>query len=68
MTDDRNRTLLRLLNDSGEVYLSHAVLPESARPAGGRYVLRLAVGAVKTREEHVRRAWTCIQAAAGRVP
>lgn len=66
--DDRNRALLRLLNDSGEVYLSHAVLPENASPAGGRFVLRLAVGAARTREEHVRRAWSCIQTAAGRVP
>jgi aromatic-L-amino-acid decarboxylase len=45
-----NAELLRRVNTSGEVYLSHTDLR-------GRYALRLAIGNLRTTEEHVRRAW-----------
>ena len=45
-----NERLLKALNDTGEVYLSHTSL-------GGRTVLRLAVGNIRTTESEVRRAW-----------
>ncbi|HET7273825.1 MAG TPA: pyridoxal-dependent decarboxylase [Longimicrobiaceae bacterium] len=48
--DDRNDAILKAVNASGEVFLSHTRL-------NGRMVLRLAVGNLRTTEEHVRRAW-----------
>ena len=39
---------------AGEAYLSHTVLD-------GRYVLRLAVGNMRTTEADVRRAWELLQ-------
>ena len=45
-----NQQLLDRLNATGEVFLSHTKLD-------GRFVLRLAVGHLRTEERHVRRAW-----------
>ena len=45
-----NQRLLDAMNATGEVFLSHTKLD-------GRYVLRLAVGNLRTEERHVRRAW-----------
>jgi aromatic-L-amino-acid decarboxylase len=56
--DRANEKILDAVNLSGEAYLSHTRL-------GGRTVLRLAVGNVRTEERHVRRAWDRIRAAAG---
>jgi len=50
----RNQRLLDRLNATGEVFLSHTKLD-------GRFVLRLAVGNLRTEERHVRRAWELIQ-------
>jgi aromatic-L-amino-acid decarboxylase len=57
--DDRaaellNERLLDAVNASGEIFLSHTRLD-------GRYVLRLAVGNLRTTEAHVRRAWALLQ-------
>jgi aromatic-L-amino-acid decarboxylase len=52
--DERNRRLLDRVNSSGEIFISHATL-------NGRYVLRLAVGQMRTREEDVRRAWDVLR-------
>ena len=49
-TDEEHARLLDAVNASGEVFLSHTRLD-------GRYVLRLAIGNLATREAHVRRAW-----------
>jgi aromatic-L-amino-acid/L-tryptophan decarboxylase len=59
-TDGVNEALLSRVNQSGEVFLSHTRL-------GGRYVLRLAVGNLRTTEAHVARAWGLLQAAAAEV-
>jgi hypothetical protein len=48
------------VNGSGEVFLSHTKLD-------GLYVLRLAVGNIRTEEKHVRCAWELLQDAASRV-
>ncbi len=45
-----NADLLDAVNQSGEVFLSHTKLD-------GRYVIRLAIGHIRTEERHVRRAW-----------
>jgi aromatic-L-amino-acid decarboxylase len=55
-SDEANRALLDKVNASGEVFLSHTVLP-------GRFVLRLAIGNHSTTRAHVQRAWELIQAA-----
>jgi aromatic-L-amino-acid decarboxylase len=52
--DQRNRTLLERVNSSGEIFISHAAL-------AGRYVLRLAIGQLTTREEDVRQAWDVLR-------
>ena len=52
--DERNEELLKRVNSSGEIFISHAML-------GGRYVLRLAVGQMRTQEEDVRRAWDVLR-------
>jgi len=52
--DERNQELLRRVNATGEVFVSHAVL-------GGRYVLRLAVGQIRTLEDDVRRSWDVLR-------
>jgi aromatic-L-amino-acid decarboxylase len=48
--DALNERMLERVNKSGEVFLSHTKLD-------GRYVIRLAIGHLKTEERHVRRAW-----------
>jgi aromatic-L-amino-acid decarboxylase len=52
--DERNRSLLERVNSSGEIFLSSCVLD-------GRYVLRLAVGQMRTSEEDVRIAWDVLR-------
>ena len=53
-------TLLERVNASGEIFISHAVL-------GGRYVLRLAVGQLRTSENDVRIAWDVLRREAASV-
>jgi aromatic-L-amino-acid/L-tryptophan decarboxylase len=53
-SDERNRELLERVNASGEIFISHAVL-------NGRYVLRLAVGQLRTTEADVRIAWDVLR-------
>jgi aromatic-L-amino-acid decarboxylase len=52
-----NARILDRVNASGEVFLSHTVLK-------GRYVLRVAIGNLRTTREHVARAWELLQQAA----
>ena len=54
MSDERNEQLLERVNASGEVFLSHTRLD-------GQFVLRLAIGNLRTTEAHVSRAWTLLQ-------
>ena len=53
-SDDENAALLERVNRSGEMFISHSRLND-------RYVLRLAIGNVRTTEDDVRRAWTVLQ-------
>jgi aromatic-L-amino-acid/L-tryptophan decarboxylase len=52
--DEENEALLERANASGEVFLSHTRLDD-------RYVLRLAVGNMRTTEADVRRVWELLQ-------
>jgi aromatic-L-amino-acid decarboxylase len=56
----RNAQILAAVNATGEVFLSHTKL-------GDRYVLRLAVGNVRTELRHVARAWELLRDAAARI-
>ena len=51
-----NAAILEAVNRSGEVFLSHTKLR-------GDYVLRVAVGNLRTEERHLARAWALLQAA-----
>ena len=53
-SDDFNEQLLERINASGEVFLSHTRLD-------GRFVIRLAIGNLRTTEAHVARAWALLQ-------
>ena len=52
-----NAEILQRVNASGEAYLSHTKL-------NGRYVLRLAVGNIRTEARHLERAWELLREAA----
>ncbi len=58
--DLANQRILDAVNASGEVFLSHTVLD-------GRTVLRLSVGNLRTRSEHVELAWRGLQREAARL-
>lgn len=58
--EDLNQALLDVVNDTGEVFLSHTRLRDV-------YALRLQVSQLRTEERHVRRAWELIRENAGRV-
>ena len=60
-TDARNKALLDAINASGRAFLTHTVV-ETAGVS--KFVLRMAIGAVQTREEHIRRTWELIQSLA----
>lgn len=53
-SDDQNAALLDRINATGEIFISHTRLDE-------RYVLRLAIGHERTREQDVVRAWEVIR-------
>jgi aromatic-L-amino-acid decarboxylase len=57
--DEAHQRILDTINASGEVFLSHTKLD-------GRFVLRLAIGNLQTRERHVARAWELLNSAARR--
>ena len=56
-SDEVHQHVLDTINASGEVFLSHTKLD-------GRFVLRLAIGNIKTTERHVTRAWELLNSAA----
>ncbi len=53
-TDAANERLLHAINETGEFFLSHTKLR-------GRYTIRVAIGNLRTTEEHVRRLWELLQ-------
>ena len=57
--DERNAGIMDAVNRTGEVFLSHTRL-------AGRFVIRLAVGNLRTEPRHVERAWVLLREAAAR--
>lgn len=55
--DRLNAAILERVNRSGEVFLSHTRLH-------GRFVMRVAIGNLRTEERHVARAWELLRRAA----
>ncbi|HEY3841222.1 MAG TPA: pyridoxal-dependent decarboxylase [Bryobacteraceae bacterium] len=53
-SDEENRGILDRVNESGEIFLSHASV-------NGRYVIRVAIGNMGTTRAHVQRAWELIR-------
>lgn len=53
-TDAANERLLHAINATGEFFLSHTKLR-------GRYTIRVAIGNLRTTEEHVRRLWELLK-------
>lgn len=51
MLNRLNHALLDAVNTTGEIFISHTSLH-------GRYTLRLAIGNIRTQEQHVNNAWT----------
>jgi aromatic-L-amino-acid decarboxylase len=56
-SDEEHQRILDAINQSGEIFLSHTKLD-------GRFVLRLAIGNLKTTERHVARAWELLNSVA----
>jgi aromatic-L-amino-acid decarboxylase len=55
-TDEAHERVLNAVNRSGEVLLSHTKLE-------GVFAFRLAIGHLRTTEQHVRRAWELLNVA-----
>jgi aromatic-L-amino-acid/L-tryptophan decarboxylase len=53
-SDEENERLLAAVNATGEIFISHTKLD-------GRYVLRLAIGNLRTTEAHVQHAWNVLR-------
>jgi len=52
--DGLNEALINAVNATGQIFLSHTRL-------NGRFTVRLAIGNIRTTEEHVRRAWELLR-------
>ena len=55
--DQLNEAVMNRLNGSGEVFLSHTKV-------GGRFVLRVAIGNIRTERRHIEHAWPLLRSAA----
>jgi len=60
LLDDLNERLIGTINASGQCYLSHTRLE-------GRFVLRMAIGNLRTQFHHIDQAWETIQREARRL-
>jgi aromatic-L-amino-acid decarboxylase len=60
LVDAFNERLLDRVNRTGRVFLSHTKL-------GGQFTLRLAVGHIRTTDEHVALAWQVLREEADRL-
>jgi len=53
-----NAAILERVNASGQIFISHTKL-------SGRYTLRIAIGNLRTTQEHLDAAWRLLREAAG---
>ena len=60
-TNAHNAKILDRVNESGDIFISHTML-------GPTYVLRVAIGNLRTTGEHLARAWALLRAAASIAP
>ena len=60
-SDEENEAIMRRVNDSGEIFLSHTKLD-------GGFVLRLAIGNARTSEADVALAWDVLRREAAALP
>jgi aromatic-L-amino-acid decarboxylase len=58
--NDLNERVLNAVNATGEVFLSHTKL-------NGNFVMHLAIGNIRTEEQHIARAWELLKVEGGRV-
>jgi aromatic-L-amino-acid decarboxylase len=58
--DERNQAILDAVNRTGEVFMSHARL-------NGRFVIRFALGHLRTEDRHVARGWELLRREAERL-
>jgi aromatic-L-amino-acid/L-tryptophan decarboxylase len=58
--DERNQAILEAVNRTGEVFMSHARLD-------GRFVIRFALGHLRTEDRHVARGWELLREASERL-
>jgi aromatic-L-amino-acid decarboxylase len=49
-----NENLMNAVNETGEIFISHTKLQS-------RYTLRLAIGNIRTEEQHITQAWALLQ-------
>jgi aromatic-L-amino-acid decarboxylase len=54
--DHLNAAILDRVNAGGTAYISHTVLREG-------YILRVAIGNIRTEERHIRALWSALQSA-----
>ena len=52
--NDLNERVLNAVNTTGEVFLSHTKLH-------GNFVMHLAIGNIRTEEQHIARAWVLLR-------
>ncbi len=65
--DARTKALHERLHATGRLYLTQTALPTPAPDGPARAALRMAIGGVLTREEHIREAFGVIREQAGAV-
>ena len=55
--NEKSRSILEAVNETGKMYISHAML-------GERYAIRMSIGQARTEIEHVRSAWELLETTA----
>jgi len=58
--DEFNENLIRAVNDTGKVYLSHTRL-------NGRLAIRMALGNIRTERKHIEQVWEILKTELGRL-
>lgn len=62
--DAATERLLERINATGRAFFTHTRIPDPARAGESPYVIRAAIGGVRTRAEHIERTWNTLRALA----